>query len=267
MGEENKQIYFVCGGGHQGLAMAAHLALNGEKVTLWNRTPEHIDEIMRTGRIYCSGEVNGIAKIEKASDNIEEVVTSYILVTVPSTAYHDVAQVLAPYVNRNTVIVLNPGRTFGAIEFSEELKKNGVKHIYARAIDNLHQSILEAFNLERILTPEKRAANDLTLELSLNTQCSTFNITKDFMVLKFTAPEKFVGHSYRSINFSRFGLVLISAVRKVTENNLLGLSSSREEILDLERKSMEEKIASRDEIIVMGTRKNITDFLSSVQTN
>lgn|GEM_PF-5458609 len=30
---------------------------------------------------------------------------------------------------------------------------------------------------------------------------------------------------------------------------------------------MEEKIASRDEIIVMGTRKNITDFLSSVQTN
>ena len=61
------------------------------------------------------------------------------------------------------------------------------------------------------------------------------------MVLKFTAPEKFVGHSYRSINFSRFGLVLISAVRKVTENNLLGLSSSREEILDLERKSMEEK--------------------------
>ena len=76
-----------------------------------------------------------------------------------------------------------------------------------------------------------------------------------------------ISESYRSINFSRFGLVLISAVRKVTENNLLGLSSSREEILDLERKSMEEKIASRDEIIVMGTRKNITDFLSSVQTN
>ena len=129
MEEENKQTYFVCGGGHQGLAMAAHLALNGEKVTLWNRTPEHIDEIMRTGRIYCSGVVNGIARIEKASANIEEVVTNYILVTVPSTAYHDVVRELAPYVNRNTVIILNPGRTFGAIEFSEELKKNGVKEM------------------------------------------------------------------------------------------------------------------------------------------
>ena len=101
-----------------------------KKVTLWNRTPEHIDEIMRTGRIYCSGVVNGIARIEKASANIEEVVTNYILVTVPSTAYHDVVRELAPYVNRNTVIILNPGRTFGAIEFSEELKKNGVKECH-----------------------------------------------------------------------------------------------------------------------------------------
>ena len=129
MAEENKRTYFICGGGHQGLAMAAHLALNGEKVTLWNRTLDHIDEIIRTGRIYCSGVVNGTAKIEKASDKISEVVTNYILVTVPSTAYHDVAKELAPYVNRNTIIVLNPGRTFGAIEFSEELKRNGVKEM------------------------------------------------------------------------------------------------------------------------------------------
>ena len=48
---------------------------------------------------------------------------------MPSTAYHDVVRELAPYVNRNTVIILNPGRTFGAIEFSEELKKNGVKEM------------------------------------------------------------------------------------------------------------------------------------------
>ncbi len=127
--KENRQRYFVCGGGHQGLAMAAYLALNGEKVTLWNRTLEHIDEIVKSREIYCSGVVNGIAKIDKASDNMREVISDYILVTVPSTAYHDVAREIAPYVNRNTVILLNPGRTFGAIDFSEELKKNGVKNL------------------------------------------------------------------------------------------------------------------------------------------
>ena len=48
------------------------------------------------------------------------------------------------------------------------LKKNKVKHIYARAIDDVHKTVLEAFSLDRILTPEKEAAgygiNELQLE-------------------------------------------------------------------------------------------------------
>ena len=45
----------VCGGGHQGLSMAAHLALNGENVVLWNRTEEHILKVKDSGIIYCDG--------------------------------------------------------------------------------------------------------------------------------------------------------------------------------------------------------------------
>lgn len=217
--------------------------------------------------INLSLQGNEVIGVDHRSENIEAV-KEQLMTVYELDAKDENSLKLLPLKNMDIVIVAI-GEDFGAsLKTVALLKKNGVKHIYARAIDNLHQSILEAFNLERILTPEKRAANDLTLELSLNTQCSTFNITKDFMVLKFTAPEKFCRTQLSEHNFSRFGLVqFISAVRKVTENNLLGLSSSREEILDLERKSMEEKIASRDEIIVMGTRKNITDFLSSVQTN
>ena len=37
---------FVCGAGHQGLSMAAHLALNGLDVNLWNRTSKHIQKII-----------------------------------------------------------------------------------------------------------------------------------------------------------------------------------------------------------------------------
>lgn len=129
MDSEKKRRYFVCGGGHQGLAMAAHLALAGERVTLWNRTPEHIEEIKKTNTIFCSGVVEGDAVIEKASEHIEEVISDFILVTVPSTAYKDVAGELAPYVNKDTVIVLNPGRTFGAIDFATQLVACGVKEI------------------------------------------------------------------------------------------------------------------------------------------
>ena len=120
---------FVCGAGHQGLSMSAHLALNGLTVNLWNRTPGNIQEVIDTGIIHCSGVVNGVAKISKASSNIADVVADFVMVTTPSSAHKDVARELAPYVHKDMVIVLNPGRTFGAIAFAEELKRCGVEEL------------------------------------------------------------------------------------------------------------------------------------------
>lgn len=120
---------FVCGAGHQGLSMAAHLALNGLEVNLWNRTPGNIQKVMDTGIIHCSGIVNGDAKMAKASSNIADVIADFVMVTTPSSAHKDIAKELAPYVHKDMIIILNPGRTFGAIEFAEELKTNGVKEL------------------------------------------------------------------------------------------------------------------------------------------
>ena len=74
---KEKQRYFVCGGGHQGLAMAAYLALNGEKVTLWNRTLEHIEEIKKNRIINCTGVVRGAGIIEKASEKLKKLFRLY----------------------------------------------------------------------------------------------------------------------------------------------------------------------------------------------
>ena len=120
---------FVCGGGHQGLAMAAHLALNGVSVTMWNRSSEHIQDIIDTGEIYCSGVVSGVAKIKKASSVLSEVVSDFVMVTTPSSTHKDIAKKLAPYVHKDMIVVLNPGRTFGAIEFAQTLVDCGVKEL------------------------------------------------------------------------------------------------------------------------------------------
>lgn len=125
----DKKKVFVCGGGHQGLSMAAHLALNGISVTMWNRTPGNIQEVIDTNAIFCNGIVNGVAYIEQASSNVEDVVSDFVMVTTPSSAHKDVAKRLAPYVHKDMVIILNPGRTFGAIEFATTLLECGVKEL------------------------------------------------------------------------------------------------------------------------------------------
>lgn len=122
----NNNDIFVCGAGHQGLSMAAYLAMNGNKVSLWNRTADNIEKIVQDNTIFCDGIIKGTAKIQKASSNIEDVVKDIVMVTVPSNAHRDVARCLAPYVHKDMIILLNPGRTFGAAEFYYTLKNFGV---------------------------------------------------------------------------------------------------------------------------------------------
>lgn len=140
------------------------------------------------------------------------------------------------------------------------LKKSGVKRIFARAIDELHQSILEAFSIDRILTPEKRAANDLSNELNFHSQVATLNVTQDYLVSKLDVPKKFVGFPYRNINLSRFGLILIAATRKKVSKNILGLVTEQEILLDIERKAQEELAQIGDSVVVVGTKENFVSF-------
>lgn len=115
----------IVGGGHQGLAMAAHLSMCGLKIGLWNRTRDNIRDIIVSNKIYCSGIYNGQALIAKASDNIDSVLSNVIMVTTPSSAHKDIARLLAPRINDTFTVILNPGRTFGALEFKKILIENG----------------------------------------------------------------------------------------------------------------------------------------------
>ena len=63
----------IIGAGHQGIAMAAHLSLNGVKVNLWNRSEKTIESIKATNKIIVDGVVQGEGKINKVSTDIEEV--------------------------------------------------------------------------------------------------------------------------------------------------------------------------------------------------
>ncbi len=51
--------YAVIGAGHGGKAMAAHLALMGFTVNLFNRTPEHVEVIKKRGGIELESTEGG----------------------------------------------------------------------------------------------------------------------------------------------------------------------------------------------------------------
>ncbi|MBN2043644.1 MAG: NAD/NADP octopine/nopaline dehydrogenase family protein [Anaerolineales bacterium] len=119
----------VFGSGHGGKAMAAYLALCGARVTLFNRTWKNIEAIKERGGIALNGnsEIIGFGDIPQVTDNIEEAVKSsaLLMVVVPAYGHASLAKKMAPHLSDGQIVVLNPGRTFGAIEFQKVLSENG----------------------------------------------------------------------------------------------------------------------------------------------
>src|SRR4030067_3560671 len=93
----------VIGAGHGGTAMAAHLALMGFSVTLFNRTPSHVEIIKKRGGIELDsneeGGPHGFAKLAKVTSDIGEAIkhAEVIQVVLPSSAHADIAAPAAPH--------------------------------------------------------------------------------------------------------------------------------------------------------------------------
>lgn len=119
----------VIGAGHGGKAMAAHLSLMGAQVTLYNRTWKHIEAIAERGGILLKSNegVNGFGKLAKVTSDIEKAVSRsrLIMLAVPAFAHAELANKMSDFLEPDQIVVLNPGRTFGALEFKKMLLENG----------------------------------------------------------------------------------------------------------------------------------------------
>lgn len=126
----NSEIrYTVIGAGHGGKAMAADLASKGFSVNLYNRTPERIHEIAARGEIeleYESGTTRRCHLAKVTSDMGEALEgADVIMVVLPASGHRFVARSCAPHLRDGQIVILNPGRTGGALEFRQILNQAG----------------------------------------------------------------------------------------------------------------------------------------------
>jgi len=119
--------FAVLGAGHGGKAVAAHLAIKGFTVNLYNRTFSRIQPIKKMRGIELEGEVKGFGKLNIVTSDMEKAIrgVDVIMVVVPADGHYFIAKACAPFLNEKQIVVLNPGRTCGALEFLNVLRKEG----------------------------------------------------------------------------------------------------------------------------------------------
>lgn len=120
----------VLGAGHGGLAMAGHLALMGNRVRLFSFFARELDPVEAQGGIEVTGkEVSGFARLSEVTRCIDQAVKGAQLVMIASPAFThaNYAALLAGLLEDGQIVVLNPGRTGGALEFAQVLRRYALR--------------------------------------------------------------------------------------------------------------------------------------------
>ena len=162
------------------------------------------------------------------------------------------------------LVIVAIGENFGAsVKTVAILRKLGVKAIYARAVDDIHQTILEGFKVDRILIPEQRAARELTRELAIGPQIDAMRIDRDTYILKFKVSPIFVGLSLGDAEIEkRYGMKIIVLSRPVMQRNMIGIQTP---IIKVKQDVAADTILEKDdELTVLATQKQFKEMFRSL---
>lgn len=127
MGIREERIV-ILGGGNGALAFAAFFGFKGQKVRLWE-FPEfrkNLEWIYQHHHIQATGILEGMFVVE-CLENLKEALqgATLIMAVVPAFVHKRLAEEIAPHLEEDTILIINPGRTGGALEVSKILNKRG----------------------------------------------------------------------------------------------------------------------------------------------
>lgn len=205
-------------------------------------------------------EVIGVDIAMDRVDAIKDRITSAICIEVSGIS----ALSALPLKDIDCAIV-GIGENFGAsVQVVALLKEIGVEKIYARAINDLHQSVLEALQITRILTPEQDSANQLAKQLNFARAESFYRIDQAHFVVKFAVPTIYYGKTLNEIRFDKnYNLWVLAVTKKIKKKNILSLYRDEEDYID-EKNLGDVELKANHYITLYGTQVSFNDFWKSI---
>ena len=121
--------FAVLGAGNGGQAISAWLAMNGHEVWLYEIIKERVVALAKTKKIRLCGAIEGEGQLASVSNDIHSTVrgADVIMVVTTANAHVVVARDLCNDLTDGQIIILNPGRTGGALEFKRTLDACGCR--------------------------------------------------------------------------------------------------------------------------------------------
>jgi trk system potassium uptake protein TrkA len=163
---------------------------------------------------------------------------------------------------KNTdVVIIAIGENQGANVMATALFKNmQVKRLISRAINQLHEKVLQAIGVDEIVHPEEETAERWAKKLCLTDIVDSFDLGRNHSIVEAKVPDNCVGKTIREINLrEKFNLIVLTKIKQAEAKSILGKTyktADNQGVADLDT------ILEEDDILVIyGSNKDIQSFL------
>lgn len=163
------------------------------------------------------------------------------------------------------MVIVAIGEDQGANIMATAVFKNlQVKRLVSRAINPLHEKVLEAIGVDEIVHPEEETAERWAKKLCLTNVLDSFELNDDYSIIEASVPSEFVGQVLKDIGIRKnYGLIVLTTIKKVEVKSLLG--KSRTDIVVNGVATPELTLQPDDILVLFGSNKDIQRFLKQRQ--
>lgn len=159
------------------------------------------------------------------------------------------------------IVLVAIGEDQGANIMTTALLKNfEVKRLISRAINPLHEKVLQAIGVDEIVHPEEETAERWAKKLCLSNVVDSFELNDDYSIIEAKVPNDYVGKTVREVGFRRaFNLLVLTIIKKVEVKSILGKTKTETQVQGVA--SADNILELNDILVLYGSNKDLQIFL------
>lgn len=159
------------------------------------------------------------------------------------------------------IVIVCIGEDEGAsIMATALMKQANVKRLISRAVSPLHETILEAMQVDEIVHPEEETAERWAKKLNIRGVVDSFELSGEYHVIEAKVPAKFAGKTIEEIGVRRdYNIIVMTTIKVIQEKNLIGSFRKVKKVQELA--SAKTVLEAEDILVLYGRMNDIKNFL------
>jgi len=159
------------------------------------------------------------------------------------------------------IVIVAIGEDQGANVMTTALLKNfQVKRLISRAINPLHEKVLQAIGVDEIVHPEEETAERWAKKIVLRGLVDSFELSEDYSIVEVKVPARYAGMTVAEAKLrEKYNLLVLTTIKNAQEKSSVGRSRNVLKVQGVASPNL--VLELNDILVVYGSNHDIQDFI------